>query len=107
MTKSLIITYISDELGDSGHESRCFLEDLGTEYIDEDDHQMYFKIPDELANAQSHGVLAGWSNQIARVEIKDEEGDMNDNITVKCRKTLDFVVHSDIYQYCLSFELIP
>ena len=86
MTKSLIITYISDELEDSGHEARSFLEDLGAEYIDEDDPQMYFNIPDELANAESLGVLAGWSNQISRVEIEDEEGDSRDDITIKCRK---------------------
>lgn len=86
MGKSLIVTYISDELEDSGHEARHFLEELGAEYIDEDDPQMYFKIPDELANAQSLGVLAGWSNQIARVEIEDDEGDTREDITVKCRK---------------------
>jgi hypothetical protein len=62
------------------------LEELGAEYIDEDDPQMYFKIPDELAHAQSLGVLAGWSNQIARVEIEDDEGDTREYITVKCRK---------------------
>ncbi|MCP9832656.1 hypothetical protein KBZ14_15445 [Synechococcus sp. HJ21-Hayes] len=86
MTTSLIITYVSDELEDSGHEARYFLEELGAKYVDEDDPQMYFNIPDEMANAQSLGVLAGWSNQIARVEIEDEEGASRDDITVECRK---------------------
>jgi len=60
MTKSLIITYISDELGDSGHESRCFLEDLGTEYIDEDDHLPAGAIAiDHSYSAYSRGYGAG------------------------------------------------
>ncbi len=86
MTKSLIITYTKDELIDSGHEARYFLEELGAKYIDEDEPQMYFTIPDKLANAESLAVLSGWSNQIARVEIENEEGDSRDDITMKCRK---------------------